>query len=56
MHNTVIMSIKKDGIELMPVDQPGIHPGYDDPRTYLPADMVALLDRELPPPEASPSA
>ena len=41
-HNEVIMSIQKDGIELIPHDR--IQHGYDDPRDYLPADVVALLD------------
>lgn len=48
MHNTVIFSIKKNGSELMPVDDPEIHIGYADPRAYLPAEIVALLDAALP--------
>jgi hypothetical protein len=41
MHNTVILSIKKDDVELIPSD---IDLGYDDPRQYLPADIVQHLD------------
>lgn len=48
MHNTVITSIKKDGKELIPRDDPNVTFGYDDPRDYLPEDIVSLLDRELP--------
>ena len=47
LHNTIILSIQKDGIEYMPVDHPTIMIGYDDPRSYLPEDIIALLDREL---------
>ena len=45
-HNTVITSIKRGGHELIP--QEGIEFGYDDPRGYLPADIVQLLDEKLP--------
>ena len=45
MHNTVIHSIQRSGEELIPAD---IRHGYDDPRDYLPADIVALLDQQLP--------
>ncbi|MCP8685958.1 hypothetical protein [Marinobacterium sedimentorum] len=48
MHNTVIASIRKDGTELIPDEDSGVRFGYDCPRTYLPEDVVALLDRELP--------
>lgn len=44
LHNTVIESIKRDGRELIP---PNTNVGYDDPRTYLPPDILALLDRTL---------
>lgn len=47
-HNTVIVSIKKDGKELIPQDDNNVTFGYDCPRTYLPEDIVALLDMELP--------
>ena len=47
MHNDVIISIKKDGKELIPHNNPNITFGYDDPRTYLPEDIVRLLDEEL---------
>lgn len=45
-HNVVIYSIKdKAGREQIPEHA---NVGYDDPRTYLPAEIVTLLDRELP--------
>ena len=50
-HNTVICSIKKDGVELIPHDDPEVHFGYDSPRTYLPDNIVQLLDEKLPDPK-----
>lgn len=50
MHNTVIKSIKKDGAELIPYDDPQLQFGYDNPRDYLPRQIVKLLDRKLPGP------
>ena len=50
-HNTVITSIKKEGVELIPYDNPAYRFGYDDPRGYFPAELVALLDEEFPPTE-----
>jgi hypothetical protein len=47
LHNVVIESIRKDGVELIPLDNLDIAFGYDDPRTYLPADLIELLDRRL---------
>lgn len=41
LHNTIITSIKKDGVELIPESADC---GYDDPRDYLPADVIQLLD------------
>jgi hypothetical protein len=41
MHNTLITSIKKDRREQIP---PWINVGYDNPRDYLPAEIVAVLD------------
>lgn len=48
MHNTVIVSIKKDEVELISQDDPGVSFGYDCPRTYLPDEIVRLLDEKLP--------
>ncbi len=45
-HNTIITSIKKDGIELIPND---VTLGYDNPRDYLPEKLITLLDEALPP-------
>ena len=49
VHNTVITSIKKDGKELIPYDNPEYTFGYDDPRLYFPDELVRLLDDKLPP-------
>lgn len=50
-HNTVITSIKKDDLELIPHDNPKYTFGYDDPRAYFPAGLVRLLDEKFPPGE-----
>jgi len=50
-HNTVITSIKINGVELVPYDNPNYTFGYDDPRAYFPAELVDLLDEKLPPSE-----
>ena len=47
MHNTVIVSIKKDGVELIPYEDQGLSFGHDDPRSYLPAEIITLLDQKL---------
>lgn len=44
-HNTVIRSIVRDGIELIPETA---SVGYDDPRKYLPRDIVRMLDGAFP--------
>jgi len=48
MHNCVITSIKKAGVELIPHHDPAVRVGYDDPRCYLPQEIVTLLDQKLP--------
>ena len=45
LHNTYIVSIKRDGVELFP---PTTTAGYDDPRDYLPRKIVRLLDEKFP--------
>ncbi len=45
MHNAIIHAIFKDGVDLIP---PGTKIGYDDPRSYLPPDIVQLLDQRFP--------
>lgn len=45
MHNDAILSVRKDGVEQIPAS---VRLGYDDPRRYLPPDIVALLDARLP--------
>jgi hypothetical protein len=44
LHNVVITSIKLDGVEQIPE---GATIGYDDPRSYLPATIVELLDAKV---------
>ena len=43
-HNVVITSIELNGVERIPEDA---KVGYDDPRDYLPASIIALLDATL---------
>lgn len=47
LHNLVITSIKKDGREILPVDNEKYVVGYDEPRDYLPSEIIELLDREV---------
>ena len=44
LHNVIITSIKRDGVEQIPA---GTQIGYDDPRGYLPADIAILLDSKV---------
>ena len=44
LHNIVIISIKRDDINLIPETA---NVGYDNPRKYLPKAIVELLDRVL---------
>jgi hypothetical protein len=46
IHNTTIVSIKKDELEQSPFGR--ITFGYDDPRSYLPEIVVRLLDERFP--------
>lgn len=48
LHNEVIVSIKKHGQELIPFSDLKIAFGYTDPREYLPAEIIALLDQAFP--------
>ena len=48
IHNEVIDSIKKDGVEYIPANT---DMGCDEPRKYLPRKIVRLLDRKPPPEE-----
>lgn len=41
LHNDVITSIKKDGVEQIPESA---CVGYDDPRAYLPRKIIKTLD------------
>ncbi len=44
-HNLVITDIERDCPSLIPETA---QPGYDDPRDYLPEDIVRDLDRRFP--------
>ena len=44
LHNIVITSIRKDGAEQIPE---GTCIGYEDPRGFLPSEIVAMLDEKL---------
>lgn len=44
-HNLVITDIERDGQSLIPETA---QRGYDDPRDYLPGDLVDDLDRRFP--------
>lgn len=46
LHNVVIGSVSKGGIELMPMQR--IRFGYAEPRDYLPKKIIRLLDQKLP--------
>jgi hypothetical protein len=46
-HNITICSIKRDGKEMFPFE--GAKLGYDNPRKYLPKQIVRLLDAQLSP-------
>lgn len=45
VRNEFINFIRKDGTDLIPT---GTNIGYDDPRSYLPPDMIQLLDQRFP--------
>jgi len=47
LHNTIICSIKKGGIEYVPDNSSEYTLGYDNPRDYLPKQIVQLLDEKL---------
>jgi hypothetical protein len=47
LHNVIMNSIKLNSIELMPVDDDFIHIGYDNPRDYLPSEIIDILDGDL---------
>lgn len=43
-HNAIITDISRDGVALIPKT---VTKGYDEPRNYLPKEVVDLLDREF---------
>jgi len=48
LHNIIIFSIQKDGIEYIPRDNSNYRIGYDDPKKYLPVEILSLLDTAFP--------
>jgi len=48
LHNMIIFSIEKDGIEYMPRNTSKYLIGYDDPQKYLPVEILTLLNTEFP--------
>ncbi len=45
LHNDVIVSIRKHGTDLIPATA---RVGYAEPRSYLPPDIIRLLDSRFP--------
>lgn len=45
IHNVVITELTRDGVSCIP---DGTRLGYDDPRDYLPSEVIALLDEAFP--------
>ena len=45
IHNVIISEIRRDGVSLIPADA---HLGYDNPRDYLPAEAISILDEAFP--------
>ena len=43
-HNTIIYSIEKKGLEYMPIGSVKFEIGYDDPRAYLPREIITILN------------
>ena len=48
MHNVVITSIMKEGVEYVPYRNHQYTFGYDDPRDYFPLEIVYLLESKFP--------
>jgi hypothetical protein len=48
-HNTIIVSIQKDGIEYIPSKIADYRIGYHSPREYLSAYLIEMLDTAFPP-------
>lgn len=48
VHNTVISSTRLEGEELLPGVNSEFDLGYDEPRDYLPEELVKLLDEKFP--------
>ena len=47
LHNIVIVSIERDGTELIPYGDPNFTFGYNPIRSHLPQAIVDLLDSNL---------
>ncbi len=48
LHNTLIVSIIKNGCESISDEDSEFNFGYDDPRNYLPEEIIDFLDDEFP--------
>lgn len=48
IHNSVIVSIRKGQREFIPFENPAYRFGYDNPRAFFPAEIIALLDEAFP--------
>lgn len=44
-HNTIVTEITREGVTCMPND---VTRGYDEPRQYLPQEVIDLLDEAFP--------
>jgi len=49
-HNIIIMSIRKNNIEYMPIKISCYSIGYSDPIEYLPVEILEILEKEFPTP------
>jgi len=48
VHNWLIISLVKNGLEFMPVGNSQYRVGYDHPHEYLPEKIIKLLDKAFP--------
>lgn len=48
LHNTIIYSIRKNEIEILPINNRKYSIGYDDPRNYLPREIIDYLNEIFP--------
>lgn len=48
VHNSIIVSIRKEGKEFIPFENPKYRFGYDNPREFFPQEIFFLLDAKFP--------